>query len=197
MEPSLVEFLPSPPLKSFRIRVEMRQEASYNPFGTVGVFVAHSAQPGPESHRHVFGCAHFADLGPRAYAFEDKAGRPAGLLRLDLGLIDISPVRKYLSEFSQKSGISYVPPRLEKRPGPWKAFTLDVRPVSFVVRWNGEAARLEPGKVLPVWLANLRRHNPRLTGVRLEPPMGGAVGIYLYGSRVSVRCLSVEPLAED
>jgi hypothetical protein len=192
--PSLVEVLPDPQVTSYRVRVEMRQEASYNVFGEVGVYVGHTLHTTAEGPQHFFAKAGFSDLGQGALSFQDEEGRRGSAFRLSLWLSGSSTRAPGRKDSISVPGVFYVPKDPMKGPGPWRTLAVEVSPGMIRAGWEGRTVSLAPAEKLAAWLPLVRRDFPDLAGVEVQVPGRGAIGIYLYGSSVSVRRFTVEPL---
>jgi hypothetical protein len=73
---------------------------------------------------------------------------------------------------------------------------VEVVPGRIQARWEGQTQQLKPAKALQSWLPGLRRSFPDLAEVDVSVPERGALGLYLNGSKVSVKRFTVEPLGD-
>jgi hypothetical protein len=83
-----------------------------------------------------------------------------------------------------------------KIPGPWRHLEVESRPETLHLRWNEQPMDVPlPPLQLTIWRNLLESDYPDLRRIPLELlPRRGALGLYLYGSSVTVRRFRIEPL---
>jgi serine/threonine-protein kinase len=191
---SLLELLPEPGMERYRLRAEVRQEAS-SPNGDVGLYLSYSKHQLPAGEVHCFLALRFADWGSRA---RDDKGKPDARLTLAMVHHCQSPSGIVFNRESQLDPQKAFAPFYLSRTVGWRQLTLEVTPERVDVFWGDRekvgsltrAARLEAaGKML--------RKRPDMQAVNPEFSPTQALGLFVDQSAASFRNVVIEPLDAD
>jgi serine/threonine protein kinase len=196
-EPSLVEFLPPPPLASYRIRVKMRHEKTYNTFGHIGLFAARQSLEGRLGTHHFFVCLSYDDLGVRSNAFTDELGRKCGMIELQLGCIGPSATEVFHKDLPTVGSIFVLPRQPEQTSGPLRELALEISPEMIRAAYGGRTIDLKPAEARAknAW-TRLRKIDPDVPPLDQSFPRQGSLGIFVQDGGVVIEELVIEPLAK-
>lgn len=194
--PGLLELLPAAPPTPFRVRLELRQEDSFNLFGDVGLYFAHGQRETTQGPLHLFARACYADLGPLADGAKGPRGERGGWLRLQMySLLEVPEGPPRTFRYTGRGGKAFhVPPDPGQPPGPWRTLTVDVKATEVRAALDAHTVRIDWTKESAYWLKGLKEENGDVHPPDIHLDLAGGMGIYLYGCSVSLRRLSIEPL---
>jgi hypothetical protein len=195
--PRFLELLPETGTAAYRLTVELRHKARVRSSDGAEIAVAfagaqYQTEGGPQ---WFFGRVKFSDLGPRATIFKDRAGQPSSVLQLGFFHLGSSRSESYRTVAYGGQSVFYPPAGTE--PGPWRRLEIEVNPGQCRARhWDGAAMTLTPEGEWPQALFQFRLRYPELRQIEPGLVLGGALGLYLEGSVLSLRRFDVEPLEE-
>ncbi|MCI0378517.1 MAG: serine/threonine protein kinase [Gemmataceae bacterium] len=195
--PSLVELLNDPQTSSYRLRVEMRQDGlvRQSPAAEVGVYFGSVQRTTTEGLQFFVGRVSFADLGHRAMLFKTKAGELRSLFQIGFLHRGESANAPYQRTYAfGGAGTFYAVEEPDKVPGPWRQFTIEVRPERIEASWDGRTVALIPAVEYPQALASIRREYSDLESIPPVWSVRAPLGVYVDASVVSIRRFVVEPL---
>jgi hypothetical protein len=195
--PSLLELMPSIRPQAFRIRVELRQDATSNPNAQVGLYFGHTQMSTKTGPVHFSAQFLFADLDKRAERIKLKGGGPGSSAELALVHNYFPKEDAPLYQASFHSPVQYSSGNPHRWPGPRREIILDVEQDLVTVIWEKDTLRLNLNKEAPRWLAYLREDRPYLAQTQVRFNHQGGIGLYLYGTTVSLWRFSVEPRAGE
>jgi hypothetical protein len=197
MVPSLVELLPDPGLPAYRIQADLRHEASRNIAGALGLYCRHRRLVNTLGAQDFFACLDFADVGQRARQFTVAGGARGSRLELHLCHIGDSSTMPYRTFGRTGQFVNYLPRDSLKFPGPWRTLALEVERDQIRASWEGALLLRQTRRDFDAWPARLRQKYADLKGCNLDLPQRGGLGLYLFGGSVTVRKLTIKPLASQ
>jgi serine/threonine protein kinase len=200
LSPSLLELLRDTGTSAYRLVVELRHENALRGTPTAEVAVAFACRRyvTEEGSQWFFARVKFADVGPRADVYTDKAGQPAGVFQLGFFHLGDSHSGNQWVRPANGPDVHYRARQPPAPPGLWRRIEIEVRPGEFRAKhWDGKAVTLVPAVAWPRALAVFQLSRADLAGIDPHLMTRGPVGLYLDSSVVSLRRFVVEPLGEE
>jgi len=195
--PSLLELFPDPPMRSYAIVAELRQDKPLRANrAEVSIAFACNRHITEEGTHWIFARTRFADLGELAQVYKNKAGEPSSMFQLGFAYLGTTSKEVSRTQHWGVSGTLYSPMDPNRGPGPWRRIRIEVRPDRYGATWEGRTFEMAPAIELSRALDTWRITYAELKGANPGPPDRGAIGIYLEDCAVSIRRFRIEPISE-
>jgi hypothetical protein len=199
---ALLELLPDPALKHYRLSAEIRHIHHLGAASQVGIYFGHRIYQSPAGEDHWFYRIEVADVGSTRGTYTPEQVAPGGdptcqrmflrLCRRRAGqqLVDTGDDQELCHQ-------DYPVPELssDRAYGPWHKIVVTVDLDAVQIWWDEKPIRRVLRQKINFLAANFLNYKPNAVATFLTDPLGqGGVGLFVYHGVALYRNVIIEPL---